>query len=263
MMPETIHIATDDRGVARLTLVRAEKHNALSAKAIDELTAAAHQLGRDPTVRVVVLAGEGQSFCAGGDLGWMREQVDADRGARMAEARRLAMMFKALHELPKPLIGRVHGNAFGGGVGLVSVCDLAIAASTARFGLTEVRLGLIPATISPYVVARIGEGKARPLFMSGKICDAWQAQAVGLVARTVPGTELDETIEGEIKHFLTAAPGAVARAKTLAQSLGTPITDATIENVVAQLAASWETEEAREGLAAFFERREPRWPRAD
>jgi len=262
-MPETIHIATDRRGVARLTLSRPEKHNALSAAAIDELTTAAHQLGRDPAVRAVILAGDGQSFCAGGDLGWMRAQVDAGRGARMAEARRLAMMFKALYELPKPVIARVHGNAFGGGVGLISVSDLAVAASTARFGLTEVRLGLIPATISPYVVARIGEGRARPLFMSGKVFDVWQAQAVGLVARTVPAEELDETIEGEIRHFLAAAPGAVARAKALARSLGPPITDATIENVVSQLAASWETEEAKEGLTAFFERREPRWPRGD
>ena len=139
---------------------------------IDELTDAAYDLGRNANVRVVVLAGEGASFCAGGDLGWMRAQFDATRAERIAEARRLALLFKALNELPKPVIARVHGNAFGGGIGLLSVCDVAIAADTASFGLTETRLGLIPATISPYVVARIGEAKARPLFMSGKIIDA-------------------------------------------------------------------------------------------
>ena len=144
MISKTIHVLVDERGVAQLTLARPEKHNALSAEMIDDLTAAIHDLGHDKTVRVVVLAGEGASFCAGGDLGWMRAQFDATRAGRMVEARRLAMLFKALNELPKPLVARVHGNAFGGGIGILSVCDLVIAASTARFGLTEVRLGIIP-----------------------------------------------------------------------------------------------------------------------
>ena len=259
MTSQTIHIAIEERGVARLTLARPEKHNALSAELIDALTEAAYDLGRNTNVRVVVLAGEGASFCAGGDLGWMRAQFDATRAERVAEARRLAMLFKALNELPKPLIARVHGNAFGGGIGILSVCDMAISAATARFGLTEVRLGIIPATISPYVIARIGEAKARPLFLSGKIIDAWQAHAAGLLSRVVPEDALDEAIESEIRHLLAASPQAAARAKALARSLGVPITDELIDRVITQLADTWETEEAREGLAAFFERREPSW----
>ncbi|MDE1992581.1 MAG: crotonase/enoyl-CoA hydratase family protein [Rhizobiaceae bacterium] len=261
MTSQTIRIAMEERGVAHLTLTRAEKHNALSAEMIDALTKAAHDLGRNRSVRVVVLRGEGQSFCAGGDLGWMRAQFDAGRAARVTEARRLANLFKALNELPKPLVARVQGNAFGGGIGLLSVCDMAIAAATARFGLTEVRLGIIPATISPYVVARIGEANARPLFISGKIIDAWHAHAVGMLTRVVPEDALDEAIESEIRHLLAASPEAAARAKTLARSLGTPITEETIDRVVEQLVEAWETEEAREGITAFFERREPSWRR--
>ena len=259
MTSQTIHIATDERGVARLTLARPEKHNALSADMIDDLTAAIRDLGHDKAVRVVVLAGEGTSFCAGGDLGWMRAQFDATRAGRMVEARRPAMLFKALNELPKPLVARVHGNAFGGGIGILSVCDMVISAATARFGLTEVRLGIIPATISPYVVARIGEANARPLFLSGKIIDAWQAHAAGMLSRVVPEESLDEAIEAEVRHFLAASPQAAARAKALARSVGRPITDEMIDHVVEQLADAWETEEAKEGVAAFFERRQPSW----
>ena len=259
MTSQTIRIAIDERGVAQLTLARPEKHNALSAEMIDALTEAAHDLGRDARVRVVVLTGEGASFCAGGDLGWMRAQFDATRAGRVVEARRLAMLFKALNEMPKPLLARVHGNAFGGGIGILSVCDMTIASATARFGLTEVRLGIIPATISPYVVARIGEANARPLFLSGKIIDAWQAHAAGLLSRVVPEDALDEVVETEIRHFLAASPQAAARAKALARSLGMPITDEVIDRVIEQLVEAWESEEAREGLAAFFERRPPKW----
>ncbi|EJK80443.1 crotonase/enoyl-CoA hydratase family protein [Agrobacterium rhizogenes] len=259
MTSQTIHVAIDERGVAQLTLARPEKHNALSAEMIDALTEAAHDLGGDTRVRVVVLAGEGASFCAGGDLGWMRAQFDATRAGRIVEARRLAMLFKALNELPKPLLARVHGNAFGGGIGILSVCDMTIAAATARFGLTEVRLGIIPATISPYVIARIGEAHARPLFLSGRIIDAWQAHAAGLLSRVVPEDALDEAVESEIRHFLAASPQAAARAKALARSLGMPITDEVIDRVIEQLVEAWESEEAREGLAAFFERRQPKW----
>lgn len=259
MISQTIRITTDERGVTYLTLTRAEKHNALSAEMIDDLTTATNKLAHDKAVRVVVLTGEGASFCAGGDLGWMRAQFDATREGRMAEARRLAMLFKALNELPKPLIARVHGNTFGGGIGILSVCDMVIAASTARFGLTEVRLGIIPATISPYVVARIGETHARPLFLSGKIIDAWQAHATGLLSRVVADEALDEAVESEVRHFLAASPQAAARAKALARSVGRPITDGMIDHVVEQLADAWETDEAKEGVTAFFEKRQPNW----
>ncbi|WP_425327134.1 crotonase/enoyl-CoA hydratase family protein [Rhizobium sullae] len=260
-MPKTLRIDIDARGVARLTLARPEKHNAISAEMMDELIAAATALGTDRGVRVIVLAGEGASFCAGGDLGWMRAQFNAGRAERISEARRLATMFRALNDLPKPMIARAQGNAFGGGVGLLSICDLVIATESARFGLTEVRLGIIPATISPFVIARIGEGAARPLFMSGKLISASQAKAAGLVEHVVHAEDLDAAVEAEVAHFLKASPEAAARAKMLGRSLGMPITDTVVESVIKQLADTWETEEAREGIAAFFERRSPSWRR--
>ncbi|WP_422378508.1 crotonase/enoyl-CoA hydratase family protein [Roseibium sp.] len=256
---ETLTLATDPRGVATLTLNRPDKHNSLSAQMIDELTRAAAQLEADDAVRVVVLTGAGASFCAGGDLGWMREQFEADRETRMAEARKLAMMLKALNELPKPLIGRVQGQAFGGGIGMMSVCDTVVAVDSAKFGLTEVRLGLIPATISPYVLARMGEGKARRVFMSARIFGADEARDLDLAAKVVSEDELDGTIEAEIKPYLGAAPAAVAASKALARSLGTPITDAVIDDTIRRLADTWETPEAREGISAFFEKRKPDW----
>ena len=256
---ETIRLAVDGRGVAQLTLARPEKHNAMSAVMIGELTAVAARLNAGADVRVVVLSAEGASFCAGGDLGWMRAQIEADRQTRMAEARRLALMFKALNELEKPLIARVHGNAFGGGIGLLCVADVAIAVETAKFGLTETRLGLIPATISPYVIARIGEGRARPLFMSAGIVDAVAAKDAGLLTRVVAAADLDAAVEAEILPYLQVAPGAVGRAKALARSLGMPISEAVIDATIERLADTWETAEAKEGISAFLERREPSW----
>ncbi|WEX75649.1 crotonase/enoyl-CoA hydratase family protein [Sinorhizobium numidicum] len=259
MTYETIRCATDARGIARLTLARPEKHNALSAMMISELSDIAGRLAADATARVVILDAQGKSFCAGGDLEWMRQQFTADRQTRIAEATRLAMMFKLLNEMPKPLIARVHGNAFGGGVGLISVCDAVVAARSAKFGLTETRLGLIPATISPYVVARIGEARARPLFMSARIFGADEAHAAGLVTTVVDAEGLEAAIDNEAASYLAAAPGATGRAKRLARSLGLPITDAIIATTIERLADSWETEEAREGVSAFFERRDPSW----
>jgi len=256
---ETISIATDDRGVATLTLNRPEKHNSLSAQMIAELTEAAGVLGADPGVRVVVLTGAGDSFCAGGDLGWMREQLAADRAQRMVEARKLAMMLKAMNDLPKPLIGRVQGQAFGGGVGMMSVCDTVIAVDGSKFGLTEVRLGLIPATISPYVLARMGEAKARRVFMSARIFGAAEAKDLDLAAKVVAAEALDAAVEKEVRPYLSAAPSAVAASKALARSLGPAITDDIIDGTIRRLADTWETPEALEGISAFFEKRKPNW----
>lgn len=258
-MFETITINTDARGVATLRLSRADKHNALNAQMIADLTAAATRLGADPGVRVVVLGAEGDSFCAGGDLGWMRAQMQADRATRAHEARKLAVMLGALNSLPKPLIGRVQGPAYGGGVGLMAVCDLAIGVDGARFGLTETRLGLIPATIGPYVLARMGLAKARRVFMSGRLFDAPEAVDLGLLARAVPPEGLDDAIEAEITPYLACAPQAVARAKALAQHLGGPVTQAQIDHSIAELVACWEGPEAQEGIEAFFARRKPGW----
>ncbi|MDX0761563.1 crotonase/enoyl-CoA hydratase family protein [Sinorhizobium medicae] len=257
----TIRFAVDQRGVARVTLARPNKHNALSAAMIAEMTDVAGRLATDVSVRAVILDAEGKSFCAGADLEWMREQFSADRATRISEATRLAMMLKALNGLPKPLIARVHGNAFGGGVGLISVCDTVICASGAQFGLTETRLGLIPATISPYVIARTGEAKARPLFMSARVFGAEEAKVAGFVTTIVDDSMLDGAVEAAVTAYLVAAPGAAGRAKRLARSLGLPITDAVISDTIEQLADVWETDEAREGVSSFFERRNPSWRR--
>lgn len=256
---ETIRIETDARGIATLWLARPDKHNALSAQMIAELTAAAAQLGADPGVRTVVLAAEGKSFCAGGDLGWMQQQMAADADTRRAGARALAAMLNALNELPKPLIGRVHGNAFGGGIGMMSVCDVAVGARGAKFGLTETRLGLIPATIGPYVVARMGEDRARRVFMSARIFDAAEAEALNLLAYAVDPEDLDAAVADEIAPYLATAPGAVAAAKRLTRALGPRIDQAAIELSVEALISVWEGDEAPEGIGAFFDKRKPRW----
>lgn len=258
-MYETIKIERDDRGVATLWLARSEKHNAMSAQMIAELHQAANVLAADDTVRVVVLAAEGRSFCAGGDLGWMREQFEAAPEVRKAEAAKLAYMLQALNTLPKPLIGRVQGNAFGGGVGMASVCDVAIGADTVLMGLTETRLGLIPATIGPYVCARMGEARARRVFMSGRRFDAAEAVDLGLLAKAVSAEELDAAIEAEVVPYLDCAPAAVGRAKGLLRALGPRIDEATIAHTIDELAACWEGVEAPEGIGAFFDKRKPSW----
>ena len=258
-MFETITIEQDTRGVARLTLARPEKHNALNAKMIAEVTQAAVDLGADDSVRVVVLTGSGRSFCAGGDLGWMQEQMMTDPATRASEARKLAQMLGALNSLPKPLIGRLQGQAFGGGVGMACVCDVAIGVEEARFGLTETRLGLIPATIGPYVIARMGEAMARRVFMSSRIFDAAEAVALGILARAVSSDALDAAVEAEVLPYLSCAPGAVAAAKALAQNLGSDITAEAIDNSIAALVRQWDGDEAPEGIAAFFEKRPPNW----
>ena len=256
---ETITVQTDQRGVATLTLNLPEKHNALAPQMIADLHAAADALNADPSLRVVILTGAGASFCAGGDLGWMKEQFTATRDQRMAEARKLAHMLGALNEMSKPVIGRINGQAYGGGMGMISICDVAVAVDTARFGFTEARLGLIPATISPYVLARMGEGLARRVFASARLFDAAEARDLALIAKVVAPSALDAAIEAEVKPYLACAPGAVAASKRLARSLGPTIDEATIERTIAALADSWEQPEAHEGVSAFFDRRKPNW----
>ena len=218
-MTSALKISRDARGVATLTLARPERHNALNAAMMDELHEAARALGADASVRVVVLAAEGESFCAGGDLDWMRAQFDSDRSGRLKEAARLAEMLRVLDDLPKPLIGRVQGAAYGGGVGLMAVCDVVVATREARFALTEVRLGLIPATIGPYVVRRIGEGASRRLFFNPKAFDAEEARTFQLVSVVTEAAGLDAAVEAEVRSFLTGAPGAIAEAKALCKEL--------------------------------------------
>ncbi|SEA76420.1 crotonase/enoyl-CoA hydratase family protein [Rubrimonas cliftonensis] len=256
---QTVSLAVDARGVARLALARPEKRNAMSATMIAELTDAAEKLGADPGVRVVELSGTGAVFCAGGDLDWMRAQMGADRATRIASAMALARMLRALDRLPKPLIGRVQGGAYGGGVGLMAVCDAVVAAEDASFGLTEARLGLIPATIAPYVVARVGVGAARRLFVSARSFSGAEALAMGLAHRLATPDELDAAAQEEIAPCLQTAPGAAARAKALARSLAADIDDAVLADTAARLADAWEDPEAETGVAAFFSRLPPPW----
>jgi methylglutaconyl-CoA hydratase len=258
-MYQTITLDRDARGVARLTLNRPDKHNSLSARMIDDLTHAAAALAADRAVRVVVLTGAGESFCAGGDLGWMRDQMAADGPTRAEGARALALMLKALNELPQPLIGRVNGQAFGGGIGMMSVCDVAIGVTGPRFGLTETRLGLIPATIGPYVVARMGEARARRVFMSARLFGAEEAVTLGLLARAVAPEALDAAVEAEVAPYLACAQGAVAEAKALIRALAVPVHDSAVDLSVAALVTRWESAEAAEGIGAFFDKRRASW----
>lgn len=258
----TIRVSVDERGVAALTLARPDKHNALNPAMMVEITEAAKALAGDAAIRVAVLRGDGESFCAGGDLGWMKEQFAATRSERMAQARILATMLRTLNELPKPLIAAVHGPAYGGGIGMISVCDNAVAANTAQFGLTETRLGLIPATIGPYVAARLGEGPARRVFMSARIFGADEARHLGLVGSVVSPDELEIAVQKEVKAYLSTAPGAVASAKALLRRLTGSIDEAVIEDTILRLADTWEGEEVKEGVGAFFEKRKPRWSKS-
>lgn len=254
-----ITVEMDARGVATVTLVRADKHNALSAEMMTELEQAARDLAKDRTVRVVVLAAEGKTFCAGGDLAWMRAQFDMDAETRKAESRRIATVLGALYDLPQPLIGRVQGNALGGGVGLVSVCDVAIGVSGAKLGFTETRLGLIPANIGPYVLKRMGATRASEVFMSARVFDADEAVRLNLLRRTVQADALDTAIDAEIRPYLSCAPGAVAEAKALMRDLAGRVTPAQVDMAIDALAMRWQSDEAREGVAAFFDKRAPGW----
>lgn len=263
MTYETLELTLDDRGVATVTLNRPEKRNALSAQMMDDLTDVARTVGASEKTRAIVLTGAGTVFCGGGDLNWMKAQITADRATRAAEAGRIAGMLKALNEMPTPLIGRIQGDAMGGGVGLACICDVAIAADHARFGLTETRLGLIPATIGPYVIARMGEGKARRVFMSSRVFGAAEAERLDIIAAHVPADDLDATVEAEVAPYLSVAPRAVGAAKAMARSLGPVIDDATIDATVARLAATWEGDEAMHGLEAFLTKTKPRWAAKD
>ncbi len=250
-MTQTILIQTDSDGIATITLNRPDKHHVMNARMIAELTQAAHDLGHDANVRAVVLASTGPSFCAGGDLEWMRAQQQADRAGKMAEAGRLSAMLAALNALPKPLIARVQGNAYGGGVGLIAVSDIAIAAEGVKLALTETRLGLIPATIGPFVVARMGQGMARQVFFSGNGFDTGFALRAGLLHQTCPADRLDEYVQRQAQAVLKTAPGAVAAAKALCLSLGGDEAR-DIETSITALADCWERDEAQERIRAFL-----------
>ena len=246
--------------VAWLWLNRPERHNAFDAALVAELTEAFEELGARDGIRAIVLGGRGRSFSAGADAQWMREQGAASPEENIADARRLAQLFHLISTSPLPTIARVHGAAIGGGVGLVSACDIALGATTAIFATSEVRLGLIPATIAPYVIRAIGERQARRLFQTGERIDANTAEHLGLLHETVLPEQLDERIETVLAALLAGAPHAQRAAKELVDSVALqPITADLIEDTVQRIAACRAHPEAAEGLAAFLEKRPPAW----
>ncbi|MFO1169823.1 MAG: crotonase/enoyl-CoA hydratase family protein [Hyphomicrobiaceae bacterium] len=256
---ETLKLDIDARGVARLTMARPDKHNAMNALVIRELAQAAAAVAKDARVRVVVLAGEGRSFSAGADLTWMQEQWGKDRAGRIAEASSLSTMLRALDDLPQPLIARVQGPAYGGGIGLMAVADIVIAAAEAKFALTETRLGLIPATIGPFVVRRIGEGHARRVFLNARSFDAAEAHRMGLVSVVVPADGLDAAVDAEVTAALQCAPGSIRDAKALAKHLARHPDSDLATYSIGELANRWETDEAKAGIEAFFTKAKAPW----
>jgi methylglutaconyl-CoA hydratase len=248
-----------DGAVEHAVLDRPAVRNAFNPALVDDLYAWARSLDDRPDVRAAVLSGAGPVFCAGGDLAEMASLVHASRDGNLAEAQRMAAMFDALDRLAVPLVGRVHGAALGGGVGLASVCDIVVAAEDAMFGFTEVKLGIVPSVISPYALARIGRTAARELFLTGARFGAARARAIGLVNEVVPAAELDRAIGVYLAEILSAAPEALRTAKRLIREVwGRPPADAA-ELTVAALADRRVSAEGQEGLRAFLEKRRPSW----
>jgi methylglutaconyl-CoA hydratase len=247
-------------GVATIRLNRPDVHNAFDDGLIAALTAELRRIDQMAEARVIVLAAHGKSFSAGADLNWMRRMAKYSREENLRDAQALANLMRTLDELKKPTVARVQGPAFGGGVGLVACCDIAIANTEAVFALSEVRLGLIPAVISPYVIAAIGERAARRYFLTAERFDAMEARRIGLVHDVVDSGVLDETVEGIVRHLLNGGPQALAAAKKLIADVGRrPVDDALSAETARRIAAIRIEREGKEGLAAFFEKRRPDW----
>lgn len=252
-----VTVNRDDRDVAWLTLNRPDVRNAFNAELIAELSAAATALAGDPP-RAVVLAGNGPSFSAGADLNWMRSAKDRPHDDNLADARVTSEMFHALNTLPCAVVGRVHGHALGGGVGLVAVCDVVVADINAVFGFSEVQLGIVPAIIAPFVVRKIGRSHARALFVSGERFDAEWAERIGLIHMAVDAEDLDGMVDAVVSKVLSAGPTAIAVAKRLPEVAMAPMDEA--RDATAAIIAELRTgAEAQEGMTAFLEKRPPRW----
>ena len=248
--------------VAWLTLNRPQVHNAFDDGLIAALTQALEQVDADPAVRAVVLSGNGSCFSAGADLNWMRSMAGASEQQNRDDSLRLARLMRILQFLSKPTVARVNGAAYGGGVGLVACCDIAICVDTAKFALSEVKLGLVPAVISPYVIAAIGLREARRLFITGEVFDAVHAARIGLLHESVSASELDEALERQLYLLAKAGPNAQREAKQLALRMGgTDVAHAErIDTANAELIARLRiSEEGQHGLSAFLDKRAPRW----
>ena len=252
-------IVSQAGGVLSVALNRPEQHNALNPAIMAALTEVFAGLpGRDD-VRVVVLTGHGRSFCAGADLAFMRAAADYTFEQNVADGQAIFDLMLAVDHCPQPVVGRVNGAAIGGGAGLVSCCDIVVAAERATFGFSEARLGIVPAVISPFVLARIGPGHARELFLTGERFDARRAQAVGLVNHVVPEAELDAAVAERVAQLLQAAPGAQAAVKELIHTVAFRPAENMREYTAETIARRRASDEGREGMSAFLEKRKPRW----
>jgi len=257
-----ILVATDARGVAAVALNRPHVRNAFDEHLIADLTATLRRLATDTAVRIVVLTGNGSSFSSGGDLDWMGRMAGYGDAENFADAMALAELLRTLDEFPKPTLARVNGAAFAGGLGLVCCCDIAVATADAIFAISEVRLGLVPATISPYVVAAIGARAARRYFQTGERFSAAEAHRIGLVHEVAPADQLDRAVEVLVAALLEGGSGAQGRSKRLiAEVQDRPITEAMLTLTARAIAEARASPEAREGLAAFFAKRRPEWRR--
>lgn len=245
--------------VACLTLNRPEIHNAFDEHLIAALTAAVATASADSSVRVILLSGAGKSFSAGGDLNWMRRMAAYSPDENLADAQGLAKLMRTIDESAKPVIARVHGAAYAGGLGLVACADIAIGVPEAQFAITEVKLGLIPAVISPYLVRAMGVREARRWCLTAQRFSATEAHRLGLLHTVVPAETLDAVVDAEIEALLAAAPEALADTKRLLKAVDQPLTDAVIADTAQRIATRRASAEAREGLAAFFDKRPPHW----
>jgi methylglutaconyl-CoA hydratase len=255
----TLHIKTSGF-VATVTLNRPDVRNAFNDEVIAELTQAFASLGMRDDVRCIVLAAEGKAFCAGADLNWMRRMADYSREENHADARQLAAMLQTIYECPKPTIARVQGDAYAGGTGLVAACDIAVSADTANYCLSEVKLGLIPATISPYVIRAMGARAAHRYFLTAERFDAKEARRIGFVHEVVAADQLDACIDELTQVLVDAGPQAVRLCKKLIQEVaGQPVTAALIEMTVAGIAEIRVSAEGREGVQSFLQKRKPSW----
>jgi methylglutaconyl-CoA hydratase len=254
-MPEsTVTLAVAD-GVARVTLARPDVRNAFNAAVIRELHALFTQLSQDPAIRAVVLAGEGKVFCGGADVNWMRASLEVDFEQNVVDAEWMSEMYRSIDRCSKPVIARIHGAALGGGAGLAAVCDVAIAAGDALFGFTETKLGIIPAVISPFVLAKIGVSNARALFLTGERFGAERAREIGLVHEVVAEDYLDDAVERVLGELRSAGPSAVAAAKALIHTVRAAEYEESKRITARAIATQRVSDEGQEGLRAFLERR--------
>jgi methylglutaconyl-CoA hydratase len=246
--------------VAHVILNRPEVRNAFNEVAIAEITQAFIELGADAQLRAIVLEARGPAFCAGADLNWMKKMAAYSHAENLADAAQLAQMLETIYRCTKPVVAKVQGDCYAGGMGLVAACDIAIVAEGVNFCLSEVRLGLIPATISPYVIKAMGENAARRYFLTAERFSAAEALRIGFAHAVVAADALDATVAGMVKSLVTASPHAVREAKRLVQDVaGAPVTQLLVADTVARIAAIRASDEGREGVRAFLEKRKPDW----